>query len=246
MPFKIGFMNQAEHSLKTFYTTKVSPCDYFPDRLEAKTAADLNGAAAQAWANVLSRAGFRRSHNLCYIPSCPICHACVSVRIRVQDFKTSKTMKKIIKRNGATRLSVVPNVATAEQYALFKAYLEKRHAGGEMEKMEFEEYRAMIEDSPIETNLLELREQDKLIAVMLTDMLDDGVSAVYSFFDPAAEKRSLGTFMILELIRLTKEHRLPYVYLGYLIRGLSNMAYKERFKPLEYYCDGKWGTSFAD
>ena len=239
-------MNQAEHSLKTFYTTKVSPCDYFPDRLEAKTAADLNGAAAQTWANVLSRAGFRRSHNLCYIPSCPVCHACVSVRIRVQDFKTSKTMKKVIKRNGLTRLFVVPNVATAEQYALFKAYLEKRHAGGEMEKMEFEEYRAMIEDSPIETVLLELREGDKLIAVMLTDILDDGVSAVYSFFDPAAEKRSLGTFMILELIRLTKEHRLPYVYLGYLIRGLSNMAYKERFAPLEYYRDGAWRESFSD
>ena len=239
-------MNRVKPSLKTFYTTKVSPCDYFPDRVEAKTAADLNGAAAQAWANVLSRAGFRRSHNLCYIPSCPVCQACVSVRIRVQDFKASKTMKKVIKRNGSARLFVVPNVATAEQYALFKAYLEKRHAGGEMEKMEFEEYRAMIEDSPIETVLLELREGDKLIAEMLVDVLDDGVSAVYSFFDPAVEKRSLGTFMILELIRLTKERRLPYVYLGYLIRGLSNMAYKERFAPLEYYRDGAWTASFSD
>ena len=137
-------------------------------------------------------------------------------------------------------MSVVPNIATAEQYALFKAYLSARHADGEMEKMTFEEYRAMIEDSPIETVLAELREQDRLIAVMLVDVLDDGLSAVYSFFDPEMNKRSLGTFMILELIRLTKERELPYVYLGYLIRGLSNMAYKERFKPLEYYVDGEW------
>jgi arginine-tRNA-protein transferase len=140
----------------------------------------------------------------------------------------------------------VPNVATAEQYELFKAYLSVRHAGGEMEKMQYEEYRAMIEESPIETELFELREQGKLIAVMLIDSFDDGFSAVYSFFNPDFQKRSLGTFMILELIRQAKEQHKPYVYLGYLIRGLSNMAYKERFVPLEYCIGGEWTESLTD
>lgn len=242
----IPAMNQIKQPLKAFYATKLMPCDYLPDRSEAKTIADLNGEAAQKWANVLSRAGFRRSHNLCYIPSCPDCRACVSVRVCAQRFVPSSTMKKVMRRNRSVHLSVVPNVATAEQYDLFKAYQSARHAGGEMEKMQFEEYRAMIEDSPIETELLEIRERDKLIAVMLTDVFDDGFSAVYSFFEPAERKRSLGSFMILELIRQAKERRKPYVYLGYLIKGLSNMAYKERFVPLEYYYDGEWKTSFPD
>ncbi len=239
-------MNQIKQPLKAFYATKPMPCDYLPDRLESKTAADLSGTAAQTWANVLSRAGFRRSHNLCYIPSCPDCRACVSVRVRAQDFIPSQSMKKVMQRNKTVHLCVVPNVATAEQYDLFKAYQSARHAGGEMGKMQFEEYRAMIEDSPIETDLLEVREQGRLIAVMLTDVFDDGFSAVYSFFEPTLNKRSLGTFMILELIRRAREHQKPYVYLGYLIKKLSNMAYKERFTPLEYYCDGKWSDSFPD
>ena len=239
-------MNNRKKTLKIFYTTVSHPCNYLPQQSEAQTAADISGAAAQQWANVLSRTGFRRTGSVCYIPSCPHCRACVSVRIKVNDFTASKTMKKTIRLNDGTHLSVVPNIATTEQYDLFKKYLSARHAGGEMEKMQFEEYRSMTEDSPIETFLLELRDQDKLIAVMLTDALDDGFSAVYSFFDPQQSHRSLGTFMILNLIRLTKEKELPYVYLGYLIKSLPNMAYKERFTPLEYYIEGEWKNSLPD
>lgn len=227
-------------TLKAFYLTRPDVCDYLSDRTEAKTVVELDGADAQIWANILSRAGFRRSHNVCYVPSCPSCRACLSVRVRAPAFVPSKTMRKVAGKNKSARLSFVPNIATTEQYELFKAYLSARHAGGKMEKMTFEEYRAMIEDSPIETVLLEAREDNRLIAVMLVDVFDDGLSAVYDFFDPEMKKRSVGTFMILELIRLTKERGLPFVYLGYLIRGLSNMAYKERFKPLEYYRDGEW------
>ena len=235
-----------EHPLKAFYMTKPDVCDYFPDRTESKTVTELNGAQAQGWANALSRAGFRRSYGLCYVPSCPNCQACVSVRVCVESFSLSRQMKKIRRRNEDSHFSVVPNVATAEQYDLFKAYLSVRHAGGEMEKMQYEDYRAMIEDSPIETVLLELRRRGRLIAVMLTDVLDDGFSAVYSFFDPTLKKNSLGTFMILEAIRLAGEQRKPYVYLGYLIRGLANMEYKKRFDPLEYCRDGEWIKSFPD
>ena len=239
-------MNKMKQPLKIFYTTALHPCGYFPDRSEAQTAVDLSGMASCEWANVLSRSGFRRSGNICYIPSCPKCRACVPVRIKVNEFVFSQTMKKVVRRNHRMRSALLPNVATTEQYALFKSYLSTRHTGGEMEKMQFEEYRAMIEDSPVETRLIEWRDEDSLTAVMLADVLDDGLSAVYSFFDAAQSKRSLGTFMILEVIRLAKEKNLPYVYLGYLIRELPNMAYKERFQPLEYYRNGKWSASLSD
>ena len=239
-------MDQNGQPLKAFFSTKPSVCDYFPDRTEAKTVVDLNGAEAQTWANVLSRAGFRRSYGLCYIPCCPSCRACVSARVCVQSFVPSGTQKKIGRRNKNLRPAFLPNVATTEQYELFKRYLSARHSGSEMEKMQFEEYRAMIEDSPIETGLLELRDQNRLTAAMLVDVLDDGFSAVYSFFDPDEKRKSLGTFMILELIRLVKERGKPYVYLGYLIRGLPNMAYKENFQPLEYCRDGEWEKSLPD
>jgi len=241
-------MAETKSILKTFYATKPMPCDYLPDRMESKTAVDLNGPNAQSWANALSRAGFRRSHNVCYIPSCPECGACVSVRICVDRFLPSKKMKKTIRRNEKAAVHFVPNVATAEQYDLFKTYLAARHAGSAMETMFFEEYRAMIEDSPVDSCLLEVRqgEDAHLSGVMLVDVLDDGLSAVYSFFDPACSGQSPGTFMILELIKQTLRLQKPYVYLGYLIRELSNMTYKERFAPLEYCRAGQWSDSFPD
>lgn len=241
-------MAETKNILKTFYATKPMPCDYLPDRTESKTAVDLNGPNAQGWANVLSRAGFRRSHNVCYIPSCPDCNACVSVRICVDRFKPSKKMKKTLRQNETAVVCFMPNVATAEQYDLFKTYLAARHAGSAMESMFFEEYRAMIEDSPVDSCLMEIRygRDARLSGVMLADVLDDGLSAVYSFFDPGHAYQSLGTFMILELIEQTRRQHKPYVYLGYLIRELSNMTYKERFEPLEYCRAGQWFSSFPD
>lgn len=240
-------MKNAKNILKTFYATKPLPCDYLPDLTESKTAVDLNGAQAQQWANALSRAGFRRSHHICYIPSCPECKACVSVRVCVNRFVPDKKMKKVQRQNAALTVRFLPNVATDEQYELFKKYLSCRHAGSEMENMFYEEYRAMIEDSPVETGLLEVRaEGSGLLGVMLIDVLDDGFSAVYSFFDPQYHASSLGTFMILRLIQHAREQQKPYVYLGYLIKQLSNMRYKERFRPLEYCRNGEWLSSFPD
>ena len=234
--------------MKTFYATKPSLCDYLPDRLESKTAVVLNGADAQNWANALYRAGFRRSHNVCYIPSCPECNACVSVRICVERFLLSKKMKKTMRQNISSVVNFLPNVATAEQYQVFKTYLSVRHAGSEMENMFFEEYRSMIEASPVESCLMEIRHKEttRLIGIMLVDVLDDGLSAVYSFFDPVFSNQSPGTFMILELIEKAREQHKPYVYLGYMIRSLPNMVYKERFAPLEYCRFGQWTDSFSD
>ncbi len=241
-------MTETKNTLKTFFATKPMPCDYLPDRLESKTAVDISGPNAQIWANALSRAGFRRSDRVCYIPSCPDCNACVSVRICVDRFAESKKMKKTMRQNEKAIVHFVPNVATAEQYDLFKMYLAVRHVGSVMENMLFDEYRAMIEDAPVDSCLLEVRqgERNVLAGVMLVDVLDDGLSAVYSFFDPDLSDRSLGTFMVLELIKQALNLHKPYVYLGYLIRQLSNMAYKERFTPLEYCRGGQWFPSFPD
>ncbi len=232
--------------LKSFYTTKPAPCDYLPAKTESKTAVDLNGANAQAWANALSRAGFRRSHNVCYIPSCPECRACVSVRIRAADFRPSKKMRKTLRQNETLDVRVVPNIASAGHYALFKSYLTQRHAGGAMENMSFEDYRAMIEDCPVDCRLLEANDGAQTAGVMLVDVLDDGLSAVYSFFDPARARDSMGTFLILKLVELAVKMQKPYVYLGYMIKNLSNMRYKERFAPLEYCRGGAWSVSFPD
>ena len=228
--------------LKSFYSTVEMPCPYLPDKSERKLAADISGTDGQRWANVLSRAGFRRSHGVCYTPVCEGCHACLSVRIVLSGFVLNKKMKQNLRRNGNVSVSVLPNVADAEQYDLFRSYLSARHAGSEMNGMFFEEYRAMVEDSPVETVLLEARDtlEGVLKGVMLVDVLDDGLSAVYSFFDTQSPSDGLGRYLILKLAEEARRRGLPYVYLGYFIRECGNMAYKSAYRPLEYYSGGKW------
>lgn len=235
-----------ENGLKSFYSTMVAPCPYVAGREESKLAVDISGAGAQDWNNVLSRAGFRRSHGVCYIPACPDCDECVSVRIPVADFQPSKKMRKVLRLNKSAEIFFVPNVATVEQFDLFSAYLLSRHAESDMTEMYYEEYRAMIEDACIDSAIMEVRESAKLQAAMLVDVLDDGLSAVYSFFNPEQSRRSLGTFMILKLIEEARKIGLPYVYLGYWIKSVSNMAYKAKFQPLEYFVGGVWTRSFPD
>ena len=230
----------------TFFATVPSPCPYVPGRTESKLAVDISGSSAQGWSNFLSRTGFRRSHTVCYLPACPDCNACVSVRIRAADFAPTKKQRKTERLNRGLKVSFLPNIADTEQYALFRKYLDARHAGGEMSRMTFEDYRTMIEDSPVRSGLLEMREEGVLKGVMLTDDLDDGTSAVYSFFDPDDAGRSPGTFMIMKLVEETRRRGLPYVYLGYWISCVSNMAYKSKFAALEYFVKGEWTESVPD
>ena len=238
-------MSKDEETL-AFFTTVPCPCPYLKDRIESKLAVDISGPGAQLWSDVLSRAGFRRSHTICYLPACPDCKSCVSVRIRTAGFAPSKKQRKVLRLNADKQVSFLPNIADTEQYALFRAYLNARHADGEMSAMSFDEYRAMIEDGPVQSRLLEIRENGALKGVMLIDDLDDGLSAVYSFFDPSEADKSLGTFMILRLVEEAARNGRPYVYLGYWIPQVSNMAYKKRFRPLEYFVDGKWTESVPD
>jgi arginyl-tRNA--protein-N-Asp/Glu arginylyltransferase len=224
-----------------FFTTAPLPCPYLAGRLERKIVTELNGGDADSLHEALSRAGFRRSHSIAYTPACPGCSACIPVRILVKEFAPDKTMRRIARVNAELTAARVPPHATAEQFRLFSRYQESRHAGGDMALMGFYDYRSMVEDSPVETFLVEFRQPDGILAaVCLADRIGDGLSAVYSFFEPDLAQRSLGTLVVLWLIEESRLLGLPHLYLGYWIAESRKMSYKARFKPLEAFGPDGW------
>lgn len=226
-----------------FFTTAALPCPYVPGRLERKIVTELNGPDAEILHEALSRAGFRRSHSIAYTPACPGCSGCIPVRIGVGLFRPDRTMRRVWRHNDDLVARRVPARATAEQFKLFARYQESRHSGGDMALMGFYDYRSMVEDSPIETFLMEFRRADgSLQAVCLTDRMQDGLSAVYSFYNPDLPDRSLGTFMVLWLVEEARRQKLPFVYLGYWIAESRKMAYKARYRPLEAFGPDGWYT----
>lgn len=236
------------HSLPTipqFYVTAPQPCPYLDGRLERKLFTALQGDQAEAMNNTLSKQGFRRSQNVLYRPSCAECCACLSARIRVADFQPSRSQRRVMRRNQAVQRYVTSAWATEDQYDLFRRYLDSRHADGGMADMDVFEFAAMIEETPVRTRVLEYIAQDMsgrrhLRAVCLSDVLDDGLSLVYSFFDPDHSAMSLGSYMILDQIALARKVGLPYVYLGYWVPGSPKMNYKAKFAALEIYQNGTW------
>lgn len=224
-----------------FYTTAPLPCPYIPGRTERKIVTELTGADAEQLHDRLSRAGFRRSHNIAYAPVCIGCNSCIPIRIRVEGFTVGRTLRRVQKANADLEAFEAPPRATPEQFALFQRYQQARHGGGDMATMGFYDYRAMVEDTPIETTVVEFREPDgRLIGACLTDRLGDGLSAVYSWFDPALGRRSLGSWAILWLVRRAAELGLPYVYLGYWVPESRKMAYKAQFRNSEILTGGAW------
>jgi arginyl-tRNA--protein-N-Asp/Glu arginylyltransferase len=227
--------------LQHFYRTSAMACPYLPDQHERKLITDLAGRDAKSFYDDLCRAGFRRSHHLAYRPSCAGCNACVPVRVPTALLRETRSSRRIRQLNDDLVGTHVPAVATVEQFRLFVRYERQRHANSEMAAMTYGDYCAMVEDSPIDTGLVEFRDAEReLHGVCLIDVLDDGYSAVYSFFDPLQVRRSLGTFMVRWLIEDANAKELPYVYLGYWIAASDKMAYKTRFRPLEALGDGGW------
>jgi arginine-tRNA-protein transferase len=228
------------HPLPFLVTTEM-PCPYVAGRSERKVVTELAGLHATATYELLSRAGFRRSHSIAYRPACTGCAACVPVRVIVDAFAPGRGLRRITARNDDVTALVQPNRGTPEQYQLFTRYLESRHGDGEMVGMRFHEYRSMIEDSPIDTRLVEFRDAaGELIACCLADWAADGISAVYSFFDTADPRRSLGSYVVLWLIGAARDQGLDYVYLGYWVRESRKMAYKTRFRPIEGFGPNGW------
>ena len=209
--------------------------------MERKLFTALQGETARALNDGLSKQGFRRSQNVLYRPSCAECAACMSARVRVADFHPSRSQKRVLRRNGHLYRDATSPWATEAQFDLFREYLDDRHADGGMADMDIFEFAAMIEETPVRSRVIEYTDADRnLAAVCLTDVLDDGLSMVYSFFDPALTKNSLGTYIILDHIKIAREAGLPYVYLGYWLPGSPKMAYKSKFSGLEIYKGGDW------
>lgn len=227
--------------LRHFFATPPTPCPYLPDRLERKVVTLLAGEDPDRLHEALSQAGFRRSQDLAYRPACDECNACVAVRIPVAEFKPGRSLRRVMARNRGIVGREVPALASREHFSLFRRYLGSRHAGGGMADMDFSDYRAMVEDSPVETLLVEFRHVDgTLHAVCLTDRMRDGLSLVYSFFDPEREAASPGSFIILWHVERARQLDTGYVYLGYWIAESRKMAYKSRFRPLERLGNDGW------
>jgi leucyl-tRNA---protein transferase len=225
----------------TFLLTREAPCPYLPGRRERKLVTELGGPDAAETYDLLSRAGFRRSHAVAYRPACQGCQACVPVRVPVQEFIPGRSLRRVARRNAGVLVSLRPARATTEQFALFVRYLARRHGDGEMAGMGFADYRSMVEDTPIDSGIVELRNGDgDLVGCCLVDRSADGLSAVYSFFDPERSADSLGNFIVLRLIDEARRRGLPYVYLGYWIAASRKMAYKIRFRPLESFGEDGW------
>ncbi|MCJ8139229.1 arginyltransferase [Falsirhodobacter halotolerans] len=223
-----------------FYVTAPQPCPYLDGRMERKLFTALQGDQAQTLNDSLSKQGFRRSQNVLYRPSCADCSACMSARIRVADFEPNRTHRKILRRNGHLRRNPTAPWATEDQYALFRRYLDARHAAGGMADMDIFEFAAMIEETPIRSRVIEYQGEDGLAAVCLTDVFDDGLSMVYSFYDPDLAASSLGTYLILDHVAIAREAGLPYVYLGYWVPGSRKMGYKATFPALDIFKDNFW------
>ena len=227
--------------LQFFFGTLPQSCPYLPDRVESKIVTDLTTADARALHDDLSQAGFRRSHTLAYKPACPACNACVPVRIPVARFRPSRSLRRVWRRNAGLTAVEQPPRATEEQFALFTRYQQWRHGDGGMALMDFGDFRAMVEETPIDTMLIEFREDDgRLVAATLTDRLGDGLSGVYKFFDPAEKVRSIGTYIVLWHVEHAKHLGLAHVYLGYWIADCRKMAYKTRFRPIEALGPDGW------
>ncbi len=230
-----------------FYVTAPQPCPYLEGRMERKLFTALQGEHAQRLNDSLSKQGFRRSQNVLYRPSCAECSACLSARIRVADFLPSRGQRKVMNRTADLKRNATSPWATEDQFTLFRRYLDDRHAEGGMADMDIFEFAAMIEETPIRSRVIEYTRPSNpgergrpLAAVCLTDVFDDGLSMVYSFYDPDLSDLSLGTHVILDHIDIAREAGLPYVYLGYWVPGSRKMGYKAGFSALEIYKGGRW------
>ena len=234
-----------------FYLTAPSPCPYLAGRMERKVFTHLVGDRAAALNDILTQGGFRRSQNIAYRPACENCRACVSVRVVVDAFDWRRSFRRALKRNADLVGTEIPSAPSSEQYALFRRYLDARHTEGGMADMSVLDYAMMVEDTHVDTLVVEYRRRGPdtaindrgtgpLFGVALTDRLSDGLSMVYSFYDPDRVERGLGTFMVLDHIRRARALGLPYVYLGYWVEGSRKMGYKARFQPQEHLGPRGW------
>lgn len=216
-----------------------SDCPYIAGQTEQRIAVDIT--LDPHCHDSLAKAGFRRVENWVYRPACPHCNACLPWRVDVAGFVPSRNMTRIIKKNSDLKRRISSPDPTIDHYRLFKSYVTSRHDDGQMARMDQDDFASMINNSPIETVLVSYYDaDDNLVGSVLADLQSDGLSAVYSFFDPAQGDRSLGTYIVIDLLTIAKDMALDWLYLGYFVEGSRKMAYKSRFGPAEIFIDGIW------
>ena len=245
-------MSIERRNFPQFFITAPAPCPYLATRLERKVFTHLMNADAQQLHDSLSQGGFRRSQNIAYRPACENCSSCVSIRIPAERLHWTRSFRRTWRASRDLAIQISPARSTAEHYALFRRYLDARHGEGGMADMTLLDFAAMVEETFVDTRLIEYRlkpkitlagpdsRQGRLVGVALTDVLQDGLSMIYSFFDPDFSLRSPGTFMILEHVDRARRMGLAYVYLGYWVMGSSKMDYKARFLPQERLLRDGW------
>ncbi len=226
-------------TLKLF-ATQPHPCSYIDGEQATTVFVDPEASIDVNLYSQLSLLGFRRSGGHLYRPQCSNCQACMSCRIPVDLFQPNRSQRRCLHKNDDLDLTVAPRIDTQEHYQLYSRYIEHRHQDGDMYPPSEEQYKAFLTSEWGSTRYLELRKDGELIGVSVCDHLDDGLSAVYTFYNPGFPERSLGKFAILAQIQRAKELGLSYVYLGYWIKQCDKMNYKTDYRPLELLINRRW------
>ena len=222
------------------YTTFPHRCSYLEGEEATTLFVDPRQKLSQELYTQLSLLGFRRSGDHVYRPHCARCSACIASRVRVAEFEPSRTQRRITRRNADLRLEQSESILDDEAYNLYRHYIESRHADGDMYPPERDQYESFLNDGLGCANYYRFYQGSRLVAVTVADKMLDGLAAIYTFYDPELEKRSLGTYAVLLQIEHAQQSKLPYVYLGYWIEGCRKMEYKTRFQPLEMLLNGQW------
>ncbi|MBD3656313.1 arginyltransferase [Marinobacter sp.] len=223
-----------------FFATPPHECSYLHDREATTMFVDPRAQVDKRLYSQLTALGFRRSGSHYYRPHCEHCSACVPVRLNVDRFTPDRSQRRVLAKNADLACTLVPAAFTERYYQLYARYIEQRHADGDMYPPSREQFTSFLVEGATDTWFLEITSADKLIGLAVIDGLDDGLSAIYTMFDPSEEDRSLGTFAVLWQIREAQQRGLPYLYLGYWIRDCRKMNYKTRFRPIEALRDGQW------
>jgi len=228
-----------------FFATPAHDCSYLPDRQATTMFVDPRANIDRRLYSQLTVLGFRRSGSHYYRPHCENCNACIPVRLRVDQFRPDRSQRRVLKKNADLSCRMVRASYTERYYELYAQYIEERHADGDMYPPSREQFASFLVDGATDSWFLEILDQGRLVGLAAIDQLDEGLSAIYTVFDPAYEHRSLGTFAVLWQIEEARRLDLPYLYLGYWIAECSKMNYKTRFRPIEALRDGHWQTMNA-
>ncbi|PHQ26455.1 arginyltransferase [Marinobacter guineae] len=229
-----------------FFATPPHDCSYLPDHEATTMFVDPRAHIDKKLYSQLTALGFRRSGGHYYRPHCEQCNACIAVRLKVDDFEPDRSQRRVMRKNEDLECMLVPATFTERYYQLYATYIEERHKDGDMYPPSREQFTSFLVEGATDSWFLEIRKDNNLVGLAAVDLLDDGLSAIYTVFEPEMDDRSLGTFAILWQIDEARRKGLPHLYLGYWIKQCRKMNYKTRFRPIEALRDGQWRELDAD